>query len=287
MTICITGISESGIIFVSDSMISTEEFSGDRIAFKLVALHDDWKALYAGNDLARVTPMSRRICQYMEEAGKSEGPCSHVDIEEAIRRAWKEELRIRIEDRVLNRYLLTTRDFLQHGETYFGSQYQSMKYQIDEIRLGFELLVAGYDSYERPNILSIADPGGIVHHTPYRFWAIGSGANSAISHFFSYKGDFFPEEHNSVVYKCVAAKFAAESSPGVGKNTTVVILNNDGTLCTWAGTDKIRHVWEKYGKPKMTPECIEEVKSSLLTATVGPRRDPPMPSTSDKSNGQQ
>jgi len=273
VTVCLAGLSRKGIVLVSDSMVSTSWFSADKSAFKMIGIHDDWKVQYAGNDLGRILPFGRKATQYLEDAIGVE-PCSFVAVENAIRRAWKEELKQKIEDSLLNRYQMTVEDFVNRGEAKFGSQYPSIKYQIDEIGLGFELLVSGYDAIGKPYIFSVSDPGLIDHHTQYYFWAIGSGATSAISHFFSYRARTFEADHEVVAYRCVAAKFAAESSPGVGKDTTIITLGKDGSISSMSeNVAKLRELWEINGVPQFPQECFEATREIIGKAITKTRHE--------------
>jgi 20S proteasome alpha/beta subunit len=286
MTICISGISNTGIISVTDSMVSTDEFSADRAAFKLVPIHPDWRVLYAGS-LARVMPFCRRATEYLTEK-TSDKPCNFLDLEWALRSAWQDELREMIENKYLYRYHMTVEDFVRDGEKSFGSQYQSMKYQIDEVCLDFELLVSGYDILGNPHVLSIRDPGMISHHTAYKFWAIGSGSPAALSHFFSYGGAVFDQDHESMLYRCIASKFAAEVAPGVGKKTLIAIVNSDRTLSATSnrGDEIVRPLWEKYGVPTISEECLTAVKTFLAGLPKKNTRSEARPSDSQTSEGQ-
>jgi 20S proteasome alpha/beta subunit len=285
MTICIAGIAETGIISVTDSMVSTDIFSADRSAFKLVPIHPDWRILYAG-DLARVMPFCRRATQYIGDR-TSEKPCNFIEVEWALRSAWQDELREMIENKYLYRYQMTVGDFVRDGEKSFGSQYQSMKYQVDEVQLGFQMLISGYDILGNPHILSMCDPGTISHHTPYKFWAIGSGAQAALSHFFSYGGAAFGQNQESMLYRCIASKFASEVAPGVGKNTLVAIISREGILSSTSNVSpSIRAVWEKHGIPQMPPECLSATTSLLQDMNKTPVRKT-KPSTSHTSEDQQ
>jgi 20S proteasome alpha/beta subunit len=287
MTIGIGAISKTGIIFVTDSMISTDSFSSDTAAFKLVSLHADWKALWAGNDLTRLNPFCRRVTQAFADKGIAESPCPFTAVESAIRDSWKAELKQRIEDKYLSRYQMTVEDFVRDGEKCFGSQYQAMKYQIDTTELGFELLIGGYDVLGTPHLMSVADPGEISHHTAYKFWAIGSGANAALSHYFSYEKPVFTDDHGKVFYRCIAAKFAAETAPGVGKATLFVVINGDGTVTTSPHhAEDLRSIWLVHGVPKEPQVCLTSAQAVLAKSRTTAKKGS-KPSDSQTSGDQQ
>jgi len=106
------------------------------------------------------------------------------------------------------------------------------------------------------------------------FWAVGSGAHSAIGSL------CHAEEHLGFsrfcsaevsVYHVLAAKFMAESATDVGKETFVVALKarvTDGKkylrfLSYWDGLEYVREQWEKHGAPRV-PSDITEAISALL-----------------------
>jgi hypothetical protein len=61
------------------------------------------------------------------------------------------------------------------------------------------------------------------------------------------------------------AKFSAENAPGVGKQTTANILNDQSERFLVFDDDlqEIRNVWEKNKPPDIPPEAREVVKSVI------------------------
>src|ERR1022692_4908149 len=94
------------------------------------------------------------------------------------------------------------------------------------VDLGCQFLLAGFDHDGDGHILTVENPGIVKNHDPVGFWAIGSGALSALGilFFHSMRGELpLPE----VLYHICEAKFMAESAIGVGKQTNVRIVTHD------------------------------------------------------------
>ena len=103
----------------------------------------------------------------------------------AVRDAFTEQLIEKQTELVLARYGLNMSDFVRTGPATFGEQvFTSMKYQIDAINLDCVLLVLGFDEDSRAHIFTVEEPGVICNHDLSGFWAIGSGANRALSSLF-------------------------------------------------------------------------------------------------------
>ena len=61
MTVCIAGVAQKAqnktIIAMSDMRVSTQDFGADGMAMKFRDIHSDWKAMFSGNDVTRVTTL--------------------------------------------------------------------------------------------------------------------------------------------------------------------------------------------------------------------------------------
>jgi hypothetical protein len=63
MTVCIASIStdDKSIFAVSDHMLSTGDMSVDFGAIKFRPIHNNWIAMFSGNDVSTVVPVLRRV----------------------------------------------------------------------------------------------------------------------------------------------------------------------------------------------------------------------------------
>ena len=181
VTVCVAGICQGGIIALCDMMVSTGEFGADGWALKFRNVHPQWNAFFAGNDITRIIPLIAKAGSIIENAGTHSLPV----VTAAVRDAFTEQLIEKQTELVLARYGLNMSDFVRTGPATFGEQvFISMKYQIDAINLDCVLLVLGFDEDSRAHIFTVEEPGVICNHDLSGFWAIGSGANRALSSLF-------------------------------------------------------------------------------------------------------
>jgi 20S proteasome alpha/beta subunit len=181
MTVCVAGICQESIVAVCDMMVSTGDFSADNMALKFRDLHPRWNAFFAGNDITAIIPVIKRAEAIVTGGGSN----TLSAITSAMRTAFQEQLIEKQTDTVLARYGLSMPEFLRSGLSYFGEQvFASIKYQIDAINLDCVFLVLGFDDDNNAHIFTVEDPGIISNHDLQGFWAIGSGANRALSSLF-------------------------------------------------------------------------------------------------------
>jgi len=255
MTVCIAGITSGDtIVAMADMMVSTTYFSSDNMALKFHDLHADWKVIFAGNDVGRVLPL-------MEQAAialSKKDSCSLVEAEEAMRQAFQKQLIQKQTDLVLARYGLRMEDFLKDGLSYFGeSLFTSIKYQLDQIMLDCSFLVYGYDVNRHPHIFTVEDPGIVCNHDLYGFWAIGSGANRALSSLFFRNYNLVKKEWMAI-YLIAEAKFMAEGG-SVGEDTLMMVMHKDGSTLGSLSIAPLKELWVRAGQPKTPPEARDAV----------------------------
>ena len=99
-------------------------------------------------------------------------------------------------------------------------------------------------------------------------WAIGSGAHAALSSL-----AFDATHHQLTSYSgltktlyCVcAAKFMAESSPNVGKDTFVAVHEQGKPVrfVSGLGVERVKKKWMKHGAPQMSAKIMNELPSLL------------------------
>lgn len=70
-----------------------------------------------------------------------------------------------------------------------------------------------------------------------------------------------------VIYRLCAAKYAAESTPSVGRNTFLFALALGGketTVISPEHLDELRDVWRREGQPPVPSGAITLLKNNLL-----------------------
>jgi hypothetical protein len=102
------------------------------------------------------------------------------------------------------------------------------------------------------------------------FWAIGTGANGAISslaHSVEYHSMGSHSPVPDVLYHVLAAKFMSESAQDVGRGTFIAVLEKSDKLkfLSDTGLVKVRKAWEQDGAPKVPNKVTELIKANLFS----------------------
>jgi hypothetical protein len=129
------------------------------------------------------------------------------------------------------------------------------------VSLACEFLVFGMDKSRIAHIFTVEDPGIVSNHDLYGFWAIGSGANRALSSL------FFQQYRTSIleweaIYYIAEAKFMAEGG-SVGADSLIIIYRQDGGSVGSLKLDLLKALWKKSGRPKL-PNRTEEIVAQSL-----------------------
>jgi hypothetical protein len=215
MTICIAAICAEGeaIVSASDTMLSTSTYSADMMAIKGGRIRNKWFALYSGNDISPCEPILRKAKSLFESRDET-----LEQITASFKESYRLQLQEKIEDEVLSRYKMDLDSFKEHGFKHLGRDvFNGLCQQIDRKYLDCEFLVFGFDRTNQARIFTVTDPGIVTDYSTPGFWAIGSGANSALSTLFFHGFGIFTKLPAAVYHVC-EAKFMAESAAGVGKN---------------------------------------------------------------------
>lgn len=279
MTVCIAGMADVGksLVLSCDSMISTGDFSGDHVAFKLYPLAaptGTWSAMMCGDDIAHIWPVIQAANDRLVEI-KADSLTSEA-VGRAFANAYQYVRRAHAQDQVLSHFDVTIEQFRSNGPSIFGDSYREVAGDLTRIDLGCQFLLAGFDRDGDGHILEIDNPGIVRNHDPVGFWAIGSGAQSALGilFFHSVRGDL---PLSRVLYHICEAKFMAESAIGVGRHTTVRVLTHDSkewdhSELTEDLIDNIRRVWEFEGKPRVPQLAISKLEETLAKMPAITRR---------------
>jgi len=223
MTVCIVAVCGhwNWTVQVTDHMATFNSgglsLSADSILFKANSIDHFWNAMMAG-DLARGHTI---IDSIRSHSGNWNHQRSYEQVVETITRAYRETVKHEITNRVLSVYSLSMEDFTRDGLKMFGAEaFADIRYRIERAQADFdcELLVSGFEGVCQPRVFGVVNPGYGVNHDDLHFWAIGSGAAIALGSL----ANRVQRQSMTVletIYNVLEAKFAAERSPGVGKET--------------------------------------------------------------------
>ena len=101
MTVCIAALADAGqsLVLVSDSMLSSTEVSGDRIAYKYFPLSDryQWWAMVAADDITHVMPVIESALPELLTMTDRTNTCGRVEramvsAYQRVRRAYAQDL---------------------------------------------------------------------------------------------------------------------------------------------------------------------------------------------------
>jgi hypothetical protein len=176
MTVCISALAEMNTLLfhACDSKISTGDTSGDRVADKQYPVHLKWHAMFSGDDIAFVEPIISEVI--VRIADNPMLALTQEGVAWAFTTSYQNIRRKYAHDRILSVYDLSMEEFLKSGAKMFRGAYLDMKREIDEIDLGCEFLVSGFNQDGVGKIFTVSNPGISRDRSLVGYWAIGSGA---------------------------------------------------------------------------------------------------------------
>jgi len=259
VTTCIASKSDDCIVAVADMMVTLDHVSGDTLAAKFMPIGRTWMAMFSGNDVSPAEPIAARVNKRVQQSD----PVTAEELALAFEEEYAAEVRRRAEAQVLSVLGLKMETFLNDGLKKLGSSlFSQLLYEVRAVKLDVEFLVFGFDT--EAHVFTVSCPGTAFNCDVSGFWAIGSGAVSAL-------GMLFNLQHSQVarparaLYNLSAAKFVSESAPGVGKETLALVLHKNGNRLLFLSKhlSPIRNLWESEGRPRLPP-LAESVSQKLI-----------------------
>jgi len=262
MTVCIAAhcSKENCLILASDFMVSTGDMSADFGAFKQKAIGSYWMAVFAGDDISSMTPIIKSVRRSLRDKEDSLD-----NVTDAFVGAFAEELRLRTENEILRPIGYSHQEFKKVGLAQLGPEtFSRIFYEVQQQRLDLQFLVAGFENRE-PYIFTVTSPGKVTHYSELAFWAIGSGQTNALGSLFNSQTNARFQGRDAVIYRVCEAKFNAENAIGVGPETSLTILNEDGTRITpgFTAVRALRPIWEKTRTKVVPPEATKAIREIL------------------------
>jgi len=273
MTLCVAGIAanRSAIIAVSDRRLTYGDLAADVATVeKAIALHGAWVAMFAGNDIGNVTPITDRVRLKLSEIAAQGGAVTRIDVARECRGAFRAQRRTLIEERVLAPYDLTVRDFQQRGFKELGPRaFDELRHDVETTKVDCEFLVCGFSDDGSPQIFVISDVG-LSYYEKIGYWAIGSGAWSALSSL-AFRKFHLDMPFEEALYQVLESKFMADTSvPSVGQGTYTLVIRRDGRIGQVEGheVERVRRIWQEEGQPR-TPSDLKSRMPPVVFSVVG------------------
>jgi hypothetical protein len=250
----------------------TELYSSFQESLKACHLAHGWLALIAGDNVARA---GERVVHEIRDTLKDQDPgtISATQMAEVLDKAWNVVQNKIATTAVLGALGLSMPEFMRSLEKFGDEKFGEMLAEIqDKRKLGLELLVCGFDDSGVPIILVRGDSLDAAYDmSRVGRAAIGSGDLHAQASLAAHRFES-TLSLNAAIYHACTAKFASEQSEGVGDQTIVICMRQDGSRCLLAGTEIkwIRGLWERETKPKLpAPEKIHELIDPIVKKQWG------------------
>lgn len=271
LTVCVAAFCETSrtIVTASDRLLTWGHTSSES-ALKLVQLHNPhWLAMIAGED---ITVGVESVAANVRETLTAMQPSQTAQqVQAVLLGAWRDARNQIAEATVLAPYRLNVQTFVQQGRKYFGdAKFLDLATQLEHsTRLKCDLLVCGFDDKHRPTLFVCDDESGCRNFTRAGFVAIGSGDVEALASMSFHRYDTMCSL-DQAIYRVCAAKFMAEKAIGVGTDTMVLCMRNDGRT-KWifqTAVEPIRRLWESEGQPRvpsgqLVSNALERVNQEL------------------------
>lgn len=219
MTICIAAIANENdkeyIVFSTDHMVTTNMGQYEHSILKYSKLNDNTIAMLAG-----------QVLLFEDLVKLKDDSINYVEIKKEIFNNFKKKRKEIIENEIFSLFGINEAFFIDSLQKEIPNPYiETILTKVAEFKLVTSILLTGFiDS--KAQITDI-DENGIIDFRSMNFHAIGSGSIQAVN-------TLLFQKHSktnpllTTIYNVFKAKKNAEVSEGVGKETELLILMEEG-----------------------------------------------------------
>ena len=265
MTLCIGGIckerDEQRIILCADSRLELPEAGGD-IGFKMDTIAEGFVAMIAGT----FGPGLQMIKFLKKEFGATKFD-SPVDFVDSLRGSLHRYRRRLVNDFMERKLSLDYAGFIDIGKEKLPRIFfENVIEEIGSVTTQCDMIVAGFVNGD-PLLLQIGEDLIITEEDP--FTCIGSGSSAAMVMMFKrqYRSRL---RYDEALYYVYEAKRMAEVSPGVGKETHIVILRHNHSrqqgetvvITGQSGIPALEKQFERFG-PQLYQPPSDAIRSAM------------------------
>ncbi len=226
--------------------------------YKSVLVSEGWRAMFAG-DPSSLPSLLRRVYRIAPQRGADTDA-----MQQAFREAYQDEMRQQIEDRFLSPYGWSLEKFRKEAFRGLGpAEFAKLNNEIRDFSLNLQFLVFGFDS-GLARVFEVGNPGVVNSHDVAGYAVIGSGYYMAMGALAARPITRLPVEQ--VVCRLCEAKFTAETAHGVGRETTLTVLNSIGleSLLDESLIENLRQEWQRERRADVDVYKAQNIKEALL-----------------------
>jgi hypothetical protein len=230
---------------------------------KMLFVSSNWRAMFAGDPTQAISVL-RRVYPRLPNEGALSGTELLAAMQDSFREAYQSEVRQRITDRFLSPYGWTLEEFRREAYTTLGDdEFAKLNSALRAYDLGLQFLVFGLEP-RSGYIFEVGNPGVVTSHDMTGYAVIGSGYYMAMGALAAR-----PLSSSSVeelVYRLCEAKFTSETAHGVGRETTLTVLNPNGheSGIQKGLVENLRQQWETQRKAAISTYTAENIRSSII-----------------------
>jgi hypothetical protein len=247
MTIGIVSVTSDRkyIVVASDRMLSSGAIiqAADNAAMKMSELAKAWGVTFAASDANLFDPILARAFRNLPNLD------SHLDydiVSKAVLDAYRATFDEIFTSQGLSRLGYDSiQDFRSKARLELGEEaFKDILAEIAKFDLGIVFLGYGFDRDGDPHIFEVSNPGIIRDRHLINYAAIGSGVYMATA---ALRRRPPVGTLETVVYRTLEAKFSSETAAGVGRTTSLLILDKEGSIYFPEDDliENMRGEWEK------------------------------------------
>jgi hypothetical protein len=248
MTICAgainrktpTGEAVIHLVFDLKSSLAGGVISADRSLWKLKKINTKWSVMFSGDTSALFA-----LRDAVTEVAQWETNTTVRPLARLCAKVFREERRKIIETDILANYDIESYSEYLNLKEPDRKFFDAITGEIDKAEEEWTLLFAGFDEVDEPHLFIISNFGKIEYCDLTGFACIGSGMWPAYASLAAYPYNIFMPA-GEAIYSLLTAKFAAETSHGVGEATMFMSMRAD---------DRDRTI------PGLRQEAIERIKA--------------------------
>jgi len=256
------------LVMASDRRISFGDVvpAAENAALKELNIGVRWRALFTASDTSHAIPVAIQVQDALRPSTGTPRREHPEDVERAFREAYQQVRRQQATDSILSPYDLSLEEFRKLGGQW-GDEFQLLSKKLREFDLGVEFLVCGFAENGFSQMFLVKNPGRIKPLFEMDYWAIGSGDYMALATLVQRPLSMLPI--GECVYRVCEAKFAAETAAGVGKETTLTVMNHDGhSVNITHMVSEFRKRWEVSRNERVPEEVYAPVHSILKSEGI-------------------